>query len=63
MMGIKNMEQGILKKAKLDQKKVEENKKRFRNVISQASAQVINNLRHYSQEKIKSKISQLHTLT
>lgn len=33
-MGIQNMESNILKKAKTDQKKVEENKKRFRNAIS-----------------------------
>ena len=37
-MGIQNMESEILQKAKRDQKKIEEYKKRFRDAVLQGSA-------------------------
>ena len=57
-MGIKKIENQILSKAKVDQKKVEQNKRKFREGMS--GGQITNQLRNLSEANIKYKIQELN---
>ena len=55
-MGIQKMEADIMSKAKRDQKKMEDFRKRMRDAMHSSSMPITNQLRHYSEENIKNKM-------
>ena len=57
-MGIKKIEDKILSKAKIDQKRVEQNKRKFREGIQ--GGQITNQLRNLSEANIKYRIKELN---
>jgi len=58
-MGIQKLEADILGKAKRDQKKIEDYKRRFREAMALGNSPITNQLRNYSEIKIKNVIDKL----